>query len=119
MSDFYCEQILNGVLQVDVVAETSQILAFKHTAPYWPVHIVLIPKKHIESIAALTEEDSSLIQDVMRTTAKLAAEITELHGGCRFSTNVGSYQSTKHLHWYLHAGTRIRDESGKLLAQSS
>ena len=112
MQDFYCDQILSGNLKVEVVEETPRVLAFKHTNPYWPVHIVVITKNHIDSIAVLTEVNSAVILDAMRIVAKVAAEIHALHGGCRVSTNVGSYQSTKHLHWYIHTGKRIRDGSG-------
>jgi histidine triad (HIT) family protein len=115
VNDFYCEQILSGHLKVEVVEETPHILAFKHTTPYWPVHIVVIPKKHIESIAMLTANDSTMILDAIRAVVKVAADIQATDGGCRVSTNVGNYQSTKHLHWYIHSGKRIRDESGKLL----
>jgi histidine triad (HIT) family protein len=116
MNDFYCEQILSGRLKVEVVVETPHILAFKHTTPYWPVHIVVIPKKHIESIAMLTANDSAMILDAISVVAKVATDIQANHGGCRVSTNVGNYQSAKHLHWYIHSGKRLRDESGKLLS---
>jgi histidine triad (HIT) family protein len=51
----------------------------------------------------------------MIAVAKVASHIQATHGGCRVSTNVGDFQSTKHLHWYIHSGKRMRDESGKLL----
>ena len=119
VSDFYCDQVLSGNLKVEVVLETVHVLAFKHTNPYWPVHIVVIPKKHVESIAVLTAENDTMLLDAMRVLAKVAADIQVTHGGCRVSTNVGNYQSTKHLHWYVHSGNRIRDESGILLQPES
>ncbi len=41
--DFYCDEVLSGRTQVERVLETEQVLAFHHTRPYWPVHIVIIP----------------------------------------------------------------------------
>lgn len=49
MEDFYCEQALSGKTPIKIVAETENVLAYHHTKPHWPVHIVLIPKKHILS----------------------------------------------------------------------
>jgi histidine triad (HIT) family protein len=113
MPDFYCDQILTGASKVEVLEESPHILAFKHTQPYWPVHIVVIPKTHIESIDVLSSEHERMVLDAMRIISGLAAKVRAEHGGCRVSTNVGEYQSTRHLHWYIHSGRRIRDEAGQ------
>jgi len=49
---------------------------------------------------------------LLRIISGLTAKVRAAHGGCRVSTNVGEYQSTGHLHWYIHARRRIRDEAG-------
>jgi histidine triad (HIT) family protein len=113
MADFYCDQILTGSLKVEVLKESPTVLAFNHTRPYWPVHIVVIPKTHIESIDELSAEHERIVLDAMRIISQLAAKVRAEHGGCRVSTNVGEYQSTRHLHWYIHSGRRIRDEAGR------
>src|SRR5579872_3929995 len=117
MPDFYCDQILSGTLKVKVLEESPHVLAFNHTRPYWPVHIVVIPKTHIESIDALSSVHEQIVLDAMRIISKLAAKVRAEHGGCRVSTNVGEYQDTRHLHWYIHAGSRIRDEAGREIKQ--
>jgi histidine triad (HIT) family protein len=43
-NDFYCDEVLSGLTPVEKVAETESVLAFRHTRPYYPVHIVVIPK---------------------------------------------------------------------------
>ena len=48
--DFYCDEALSGHTPIKKVAETDNVLAFYHTKPHWPVHIVVIPKKHIPSL---------------------------------------------------------------------
>src|SRR5208282_5295863 len=63
--DFYCEQVLSGRVPVQRLAETEHVLAFHHTQPYWPVHIVIIPKRHIESLAALDEADLPIVHEML------------------------------------------------------
>ncbi len=51
--DFYCDEVLSGRTQVNRVLETESVLAYHHTRPYWPVHVVVIPKRHVASLLAL------------------------------------------------------------------
>lgn len=110
--DFYCDEILSGKTKVARVAETANVLAFHHTQPYWGLHIVIIPKRHIPSLAEFEPADLPVIQEMFAMAAELCASVTEEYGGCRLSTNCGDYQTTKHLHFYIHNGLRLRDESG-------
>lgn len=100
--DFYCDQVLSGLTSVERIIETDQVLAFHHTQPYWSVHIVIIPKQHIASLADLTPNDLLIAQEMLTIASELCHQVTEKHGGCRLSTNSGNYQSTKHLHFYIH-----------------
>ena len=113
--DFYCEQVLSGKTAVEVVAETDEVLAFHHTQPYWPVHVVVIPKRHIASLAALEGGEMAIVREMMDVAAEICRKLTEEHDGCRLSTNCGDHQTTKHLHFYIHSGARIRDEHGAVL----
>ena len=63
--DFYCDEVLSGRTPVDKVAETLDVLAFHHTRPYWPVHIVVIPKLHIPSLIDLGVGDEALLGKVL------------------------------------------------------
>src|SRR6266545_3012794 len=110
--DFYCEQVLAGRIGVVRIADTEQVLAFHHTQPYWPVHIVIIPKRHITSLAVLEPADLPVVHEMLTLAAELCRRITEEHGGCRLSTNSGDYQTAEHLHFYIHHGPRVRDEHG-------
>jgi histidine triad (HIT) family protein len=114
-ADFYCAEVLSGRLPVEKVAETERVLAFVHTQPYWAVHIVVIPKCHIESLATMQPADVPIVQEMLIVAAELCDQVTAQYGGCRLSTNCGDLQSTKHLHFYVHAGQRLRDESGQPL----
>ena len=114
--DFYCDEILSGRLPVRKVLETADILAFHHTAPYWPVHIVIIPKRHIPSLAAVAADDLPAVRAMLDAASQICAAVTGEHGGCRLSTNCGDHQSTKHLHFYIHSGRRLRNEDGSPVA---
>ena len=116
--DWYCENIIQGDLKVEKVRETDLIIAFKHTKPFWEHHIVVIPKKHIESLAEPEAADADLILELIYVLHELAVEFKAKWGGCHVGTNVGTYQSTKHLHWYIHSGKRIRDRDGNLIEHS-
>ena len=112
MKDIYCKQIIPGKLKVDIVFETDLVMAFHHTKPFWQHHIVIVPKAHI---ASLTEYPNSpeLNHDIFQAIGFVTRMFEENFGGCRISSNVGDYQSTKHLHLYVHAGTRLRAENGE------
>ena len=63
--DFYCEEALSGRTPVEVILETEEVLAFRHTRPFWPVHIVVIPKAHVPSLIDLGDTDESLLHKVL------------------------------------------------------
>ncbi|MBU3811522.1 MAG: HIT domain-containing protein [Candidatus Niameybacter stercoravium] len=102
-NDFYCEQVLSGKIEVKKVMETENVLAYYHTKPSYPVHIVVIPKKHISSLITLSDEDNELLLELLTVIRKVAATIVEEHGACKVITNLGDYQDSKHLHWHLIA----------------
>lgn len=112
MSDFYCDQVLNGKIEVSVVFETDRVLAFHHTQPYFERHVVIVPKQHIESLTSHEAVDSRLSEEILGAISHVSSQIEKELGGCRVSSNIGNYQTTKHLHWYVHAGKRLRNEDG-------
>ena len=106
-SDFYCDQVLSGKTPVERVCETEHVLAYHHTRPAYPVHIVVIPKRHIESLITLTDSDAELLADLMHVVQHVAAEVVREHGAARVITNLGAYQESRHLHWHVVAGARL------------
>lgn len=106
--DYYCDQILSGRLKVPVCFENDEVFAFHHTNPIWEQHVVLLPKRHVESLLALGEADNELLLELMRAARRIAADLTARYGGCRVYTNLGEYQSSKHLHWHIGAGAQLR-----------
>ncbi|MFO1433336.1 MAG: HIT domain-containing protein [Candidatus Competibacteraceae bacterium] len=106
-NDFYCKQVLSGAVAVDKVIETEHVLAFHHTKPSWPVHIVVIPKFHIESLLDLIHEHSDLLTEMMDVLAGVVDKVWREHGGCRLTTNFGKLQQTKHLHWHVYVAENM------------
>jgi len=102
--DFYCDEVLSGKTEVNKVMETENVLAYYHTRPFYPVHIVAIPKKHISSLITLGDSDNELLLELMGVIKKVATMVTEEHGACRVITNLGNYQESKHLHWHIVSG---------------
>lgn len=110
--DPYCDQILQGKVPISVLHETKNVLAFEHTHPYWTTHIVVIPKQHIDSLAHISNNDLEIIQEMIEISSSLCKSLEQKLGGCRLSTNIGNYQTSKHLHFYIHSGRRLRNEDG-------
>ncbi len=106
--DFYCAEVLSGHTPVTRVHETTNILAFHHTHPSWPVHIVVVPKRHIASLLALEAGDDALLLELLHCVQQLAAEVVTAEGACRVITNLGAYQDSKHLHWHVVAGRSLK-----------
>jgi histidine triad (HIT) family protein len=102
--DFYCEEVLSGRTPVQKVLETENVLAYYHTRPFYPVHIVTIPKKHIPSLVTLEEDDDALLIELMNIVKKVASNVVSEHGACRVITNLGKYQDSKHLHFHVVFG---------------
>jgi histidine triad (HIT) family protein len=106
-SDFYCDEVLSGKTPVERVVETDDVLAFHHTRPAYPVHIVVIPKRHVDSLLALTEADDDLLAALFRVIRQVAGQVVAQHGAARVVTNLGDYQDSKHLHWHVVSGARL------------
>jgi len=106
--DFYCDQILSRALDVRVHFENDEVFAFHHSNPLWERHIVLLPKKHLESLLSLEEADNELLLELMRTAKMIAADFMARFGAARVYTNLGDYQSSKHLHWHIGCGKQLR-----------
>lgn len=102
--DFYCDEVLSGRTAVVRVAETDRVLAYHHTRPFWPVHIVVVPKQHVPSLTDLGGADESLLHEVLAVVRQVAATVEREHGAARVLTNLGRYQDSKHLHFHVNSG---------------
>ena len=103
-NDFYCDEVLNGKTEVRIVTETDNVLAYHHTRPFWPEHIVVIPKRHVGSLLTIETQDAPLLLELLTVIREVAAKVVAERGACRVLTNLGEYQDSKHLHWHISFG---------------
>ncbi|MBO0780786.1 MAG: histidine triad nucleotide-binding protein [Ktedonobacteraceae bacterium] len=103
----FCK-IVAGEIPADIVYQDHDVLAFRDIHPQAPQHILIVPRRHIPSMADLTLEDSSVLARIFMTGARLARDLG-LENGYRFVTNVGpdAGQSVLHLHFHLLGGRRL------------
>lgn len=106
-NDFYCDVALKNVIKLKKEYESDKVLAFHHTRPFWPVHIVVVPKKHISSFTTITEEDRSILLEMISVLKDIGQKVEKKHGAARIVTNLGKYQDSKHLHFHLSSGSSI------------
>ena len=92
----------------DIEYEDDDILAFKDLYPKAPIHLLIIPKRHIDSIARLEPGDDALVGRCVRVARLLAARAGYGERGYRLSCNTGPEggQVVYHLHFHLMAGRR-------------
>ena len=109
MADCLFCKIANHEIESLVLYEDEEVLAFRDIDPKAPTHILVIPKKHIDSAAQLTEEDSALLGRVFSVIAGLAKE-EKLSSGWRVVSNVGEDggQTVGHLHFHLMGGRQMQ-----------
>jgi len=104
----FCK-IINKEIPSQIVYEDEEIFAFRDINPVAPVHILIIPKKHIASLVELTEEDSVLISKIYMIINKLAESENIKETGYRVVVNCGedAGQEVKHLHFHLLGGKKL------------
>lgn len=102
--DFYCDVAIPKKMELRIEYEDDRVLAYHHTKPFWPLHIVVVPKKHVPSFTDRNEGDDEIVADVLRVVRQLAAKVEREQGECRILTNLGRYQDSKHLHFHVSSG---------------
>ena len=102
----FCKIIKNEIPSSKVY-ENDDILAFKDINPQTPVHIIVIPKKHIENILELNDE--SLLTKIHKAIKEIVREQNLDKQGFRLVTNTGEHacQTVKHLHFHILGGDKL------------
>lgn len=111
MSDCLFCRIAAGEIPSTKVYEDDKLLAFRDINPQAPVHILIIPKQHFDSVDALDEASAPIVGDIMLVAKKLAKE-NGLESGYRIITNIGENggQTVKHLHFHLLGGVKLAEK---------
>ncbi len=104
----FCK-IIEGAIATDKVYEDENIVAFNDVNPQAPVHIIIIPKKHIEKLSDLTQEDSLLIGEMIIKATYIASEKGIESSGYRliFNCNKDAGQTVFHIHLHLIGGRKF------------
>lgn len=104
----FCK-IVRGELDAKKVYEDDDVLAFEDISPQAPVHILVIPKKHISSLLAFEPEDEKLIAKIIFRIQELAKRLNLAEKGFRVVNNIGEDggQSVFHIHFHLLGGRRL------------
>ena len=102
------QQIIDGEIPADIVYEDDRCLAFRDVNPQAPVHVLVIPRKPIVSLAQLEDEDESLMGHLMVVSRRVALDMG-LDNGFRTIINSGQDggQSVDHLHVHVMGGRRL------------
>ena len=109
MEDCIFCKIINKQIPSQIVYEDDEIIAFKDIQPVAPVHVLVVPKKHIPSVLELSEEDKAIIGKIYTVIQKLAVELGVDKEGFRVVTNCGENagQTVKHIHFHLLGGKKL------------
>lgn len=115
MEDIFC-RIIKGEIPARKVYEDDLVLAFHDVHPIAPVHILIIPKKHIESINDIEAEDAEIMGNMILAAKKIAKEIGIAENGYKLLIRTGrdGGQEVPHIHLHLLGGTRLREDIGPI-----
>ncbi len=104
----FCK-IVAGEIPADIVYENESVIAFRDTSPQAPVHVLVIPRKHISTINDLDEEDRTLIGDMFLAAKEIAAQEGIDESGYRavMNCNKGAGQSVFHIHLHVLGGSGL------------
>ena len=110
MNCIFCK-IVAGEIPSEILYQDEEVIAFHDIQPVAPTHLLIIPRRHIPSLAHLTEADAPLIGHMVKIANQLAREKDIASSGYRLVINCGEQggQIVPHLHMHLLGGKRLSD----------
>ncbi|MBC2933857.1 HIT family protein [Nocardioides sp. zg-1228] len=106
--DFYCDVAIPRAAPLHVVHEDELVLGYHHTRPFWRVHLVVVPKRHIASLTTAGHDDEEDVRALLTVVQRLARDVERAYGAAAVLTNLGRYQDSRHLHVHVHSGAQRR-----------
>jgi histidine triad (HIT) family protein len=100
----FCK-IIRGEIKPDFVKETDKVVVFADINPISEVHLLIVPKRHIDSVLTISEKDSGDLIAMYNVARELVLE--KKLDAFRLSFNGGKYQHVGHLHMHLMAGKKL------------
>ena len=113
------EMILDKELESEIIYEDEDIFSIKDINPIAPVHLLIIPKKRINTINDVSDEDTLLIGKMVQVAKNLAKKYEIDESGYRliFNTNDDGGQTVYHIHLHLIGGEKLKWQQKKLFLQ--
>jgi len=110
MDCVFC-QIVAGKIPSETLYQDEEVIAFRDINPLAPTHVLIIPKRHVASLAQLTDDEMPLIGHMARVANQLAREEGVAESGYRLVISSGEQggQIVPHLHMHLLGGRRLSD----------
>lgn len=111
MAETIFSKIIRKEIPADIVHEDKDVLAFKDIHPLAPVHILIIPKKPIESIAEMEDGDERIVGKMFLVARNIARDLKISEKGYKLVIRVGrdGGQEVPHLHLHLIGGARLSE----------
>lgn len=103
MSDCVFCKIVNGKLLSEKIVETTNVIAFYDRDPSAETHILIVPKKHIETFMDIKKEHMNILGQMLSVAQRLI-EDKKIGKKYKLVINGGEYQYVPHLHWHLLGG---------------
>jgi len=105
----FCK-IAAGEMETDFVYQDKKVVVFKDLNPQAPVHLLIVPKKHISDLNNLQSEDNELIGHIYQVAKKMAAKYDVSDSGYRLVSNCGDDggQTVYHIHFHLLGGRELQ-----------
>ena len=113
MDCIFC-QIAVGKVPAEILYQDEEVIAFRDINPQAPAHLLIVPRRHIPSLAYLSEGESSLIGHMASVANRLARSEGVSGKGYRLVVNCGEWggQLVPHLHMHLISGRKLSDKLG-------
>ncbi len=110
MEDCLFCKIAGGELGTEFVYEDDRVVAFKDLNPQAPVHLLIVPRKHISTLIDLKDEDYELVGHIYKVANKLAKDNDIAEDGFRLVSNCGEQggQTVFHIHFHLLGGRALQ-----------
>lgn len=112
--DLFCK-IIGREIKADIVYEDDDVLAFRDISPVAPVHVLVVPKRHIASLTEASETDVEVLGKILLAANKVAEQEGITDSGYRLIANTGpdAGQEIFHVHFHVIGGQRV----GPLICQ--
>ncbi len=113
MDCVFCK-IVAGEIPANILHQDNKVVAFPDVNPLAPTHILIVPRKHLPSLAQLSEEEAPLIGDMVKVANRLAKREGISEKGYRLVINCGPEggQGVPHLHMHLLGGRQLGSKLG-------